>query len=360
MKQRLWWLCYGLVLAAFTIYLTLDTFVLRSQVQTGATEQNTAMFETLSAADETAEDTLLPDTTSENSTDSNSKHHPSHSGMRKKTGGKGKHSAQMPASDSTSESESNSVSAAQTGSDGTSTVLGSFEKDGVSITLTRYRVDGTNVYVADVTADSAQKLQTSFAEDSFGRNVTETTSAIAKAHNAILAINGDYYGGQETGCVIRNGVVYRENNGSKELLCIYADGTMEVIDSGTCTAQELVDRGVWQAFSFGPGLVENSAVSVSADEEVGKAMASNPRTAIGLISANHYVFVVSDGRTEENAGLSLHQLASFMTTLGVKTAYNLDGGGSSTMYFNGEVVNQPTTNGNIRERGVSDIVYFGT
>lgn len=359
MKQRLWWLCYGLILTAFTVYLTLDTFVLRSQVQTGATEQNTAMFETLSATDEAVEDTLHSSANSTDSTGNNAKHHPSHSGVRKKPGGKGIHSSQNSVSDSTSESESNSVSAAQIETDGSTTVMGNIEKDGVSITLTRYRVEGTNVYVADVTADSAQKLQTAFAEDSFGRNVTETTSAIAKAHNAILAVNGDFYGSQETGCVIRNGVVYRENTGSKELLCIYADGTMEVMVSQTCTAQELVDRGVWQAFSFGPGLVENSAVCVTADEEVGKAMASNPRTAIGLISANHYVFVVSDGRTEENAGLSLHQLASFLTTLGVKTAYNLDGGGSSTMYFNGEVVNQPTTNGSIRERGVSDIVYFG-
>jgi exopolysaccharide biosynthesis protein len=88
-------------------------------------------------------------------------------------------------------------------------------------------------------------------------------------------------------------------------------------------------------------------------------MASNPRTAIGVISPNHYVFVVSDGRTSESTGLSLYQLAQFMEGLGCTTAYNLDGGGSSTMYFNGRVVNNPTTNGRIRERGVSDIVYIG-
>ena len=74
----------------------------------------------------------------------------------------------------------------------------------------------------------------------------------------------------------------------------------------------------------------------------------------------HYVFVVSDGRTEESEGLSLLELAEFMDTLGVETAYNLDGGGSSTMYFNGEVINKPTTSGrNIKERSVSDIVYIG-
>ena len=89
-------------------------------------------------------------------------------------------------------------------------------------------------------------------------------------------------------------------------------------------------------------------------------MASNPRTAIGVIDELHYVFVVSDGRTSESSGLSLYELANFMKGLGVKTAYNLDGGGSSTMYFNGNIINNPTTNGkHISERGVSDIVYIG-
>ena len=99
---------------------------------------------------------------------------------------------------------------------------------------------------------------------------------------------------------------------------------------------------------------------VSEDDEVGKAKTSNPRTAIGVIDDLHYLFVVSDGRTNESAGLSLLQLAEFMKELGVTTAYNLDGGGSSTMYFNGEVINNPTTNGrSIVERSVSDIVYIG-
>jgi exopolysaccharide biosynthesis protein len=88
-------------------------------------------------------------------------------------------------------------------------------------------------------------------------------------------------------------------------------------------------------------------------------MTSNPRTAIGIIDSLHYVMVVSDGRTSESTGLTLYQLATFMQTLGVTTAYNLDGGGSSTMYFNGTVINSPTTDGeSIVERSVSDIVYI--
>lgn len=94
-------------------------------------------------------------------------------------------------------------------------------------------------------------------------------------------------------------------------------------------------------------------VSVTENEKVGKAKASNPRTAIDIVDSLHYVFVVSDGRTEESEVLTLYQLAEFMQNFGVQTAYNLDGGGSSTLYFNGEVVNHPATNGrNISERSV--------
>ena len=104
---------------------------------------------------------------------------------------------------------------------------------------------------------------------------------------------------------------------------------------------------------------ESSTGTADQNEEVGMALASNPRTAIGILGEKHYVYVVSDGRTEESAGLSLYELSEFLQELGCKTAYNLDGGGSSTMVFQGEVVNKPTTGGDrISERAVSDIVYI--
>ena len=109
--------------------------------------------------------------------------------------------------------------------------------------------------------------------------------------------------------------------------------------------------------SFGPALLIDGEIAVSSGEEVGRAMASNPRTAIGIVDDLHYLFVVSDGRTNASEGLSLRELAQVLEELGAKTAYNLDGGGSSTMVFQGQVVNNPTSNGKrITERSVSDIV----
>ena len=238
-------------------------------------------------------------------------------------------------------------------------LIGEYQNDQASIKLYEYNYENTAVYAADIVVSSSEYIKTAFANGYYGKNVTEKTSYIAQQNDAILAINGDYYGARENGYVIRNGVVFRDSNDGRDLLCIYADGTMKIVNSAEQSAQELVDNGVWQAFSFGPALVQNGQIDVAVNEEVGKAMASNPRTAVGMIDPCHYVFVVSDGRTSESKGLSLYQLATFMQGIGVNTAYNLDGGGSSTMYFNGEIVNYPTTSGkSMKERGVSDIVYI--
>ena len=236
-----------------------------------------------------------------------------------------------------------------------------YQDGNISIRLSAYRVEDSAVYVADIQLASPEYLKTALADNAYGKNLTEKTSVMARSAGAILAINGDYYGVQESGYVLRNGVLYRDTPVSgKEDLVIFADGSFRIIREDEISAQSLLEAGAEQILSFGPALVENGEVSVEKGQEVSRAKSGNPRTAIGIVGENHYVFVVSDGRTSDSQGLSLYELAEFMQSLGVTTAYNLDGGGSSTLYFNGQVVNQPTTNGKkIQERSVSDIVCIG-
>ncbi|MCC3172899.1 phosphodiester glycosidase family protein [Streptococcus sanguinis] len=239
----------------------------------------------------------------------------------------------------------------------------SYSDDNISVTLTKKTVSNTQVYIADVTVSSSEYLKTAFAQNTYGNNVTAKTSETAANNNAILAVNGDYYGANTTGYVIRNGVVYRDTvreDSSNGDLAIYKDGSFKIIYEDQVSADQLVKDGVVNLLAFGPSLVENGEIVVDTNSEVGQSMSSNPRTAIGIIDENHYIIIVSDGRTSESEGLSLYQMAEIMKSYGVKTAYNLDGGGSSTLYFNGQVINKPTTNGNtISERSVSDIVYIG-
>ena len=384
MKKHTWTIVFTCFLLAFTVFLGMDTFVLSSVYQTDVTGMNTEMFpqaevsvnragEGSEEKDQTAGEEQKNQTAAEDGDgeedrdgeeddDSEGSSSDSVSGaspQRKKPGSSSKH---RPGSSSKSRSSFDEEEAAEEAAEVTTDNAGNsetYEDENVKITYTQYTTNGTTIHVADVRLSSAEYLKTAFANDTYGKNVTEATSSIAEAHDAILAINGDYYGVQEKGYVIRNGIVYRDKAGDSQVLCIYADGSMKIIDPSAVTAQELVDQGVWQAFSFGPGLVEDGEISVSLDSEVGRAKASNPRTAIGVIDDLHYVFVVSDGRSSDSEGLSLYELASFMDQLGVQTAYNLDGGGSSTMVFRNQIINNPTGGFGDREREVSDIVYIG-
>ena len=251
-------------------------------------------------------------------------------------------------------------SSGSTSSTSSGTVIGTYSDTKSKITVTQYRAYDSNIYVADVEVTDGTSILSAFANNTYGRNITDTTSDMAEENNAVLAINGDYYGARQSGYVIRNGVVYRNQGSNGEDMVISKDGTLSFISESDTTTDSLIQKQAWQVLSFGPVLVENGEVAVTENDEVGMAMASNPRTAIGTIAKNHYLFVVSDGRTSESAGLSLYELANFMKSLGATNVYNLDGGGSSTMVFQGEVVNNPTTNGNkISERAVSDILYIG-
>ena len=260
-------------------------------------------------------------------------------------------------------STSSNATAASQAAKTASVTDSSYKDDNISVNLSETTVNSTQVYVADITLSSSDYLKTAFAQNAYGTNVTAKTSVTAADNNAILAVNGDYYGANSTGYVIRNGVVYRNTvreDSSNGDLAIYKDGSFKVIYEDQISAEQLVNDGVVNLLAFGPALVENGEIAVDTNSEVGQAMASNPRTAIGIIDENHYIIVVSDGRTSESEGLSLYQLAEVMKSYGAKTAYNLDGGGSSTLYFNGQVINKPTTGGNkISERAVSDIVYIG-
>lgn len=312
MKRHFASMVFALILAAYTVYAALDTFVIvrvltPDTLPTATAEASTAPTEAPTAAPTAAEPPAEQATTAPISTDTE------------------------------------------------------YHDDQIDIVLTTMRIENTTVYVADVQIADISLLKTALAGNTYARNLTETTSVQAANAGAILAINGDYYGAQERGYVLRNGVLYRASAQSgTDALVIGADGNFRIITEGETSADTLVREGAWQVLTFGPALINGGQVTVSSSDEVGRAMTSNPRTAIGQISEGHYLLVASDGRTKESTGLSLRQLAELMQSLGAQVAYNLDGGGSSTMVFQGRVVNNPTTNGrSIRERSVSDIVYIG-
>ena len=239
-----------------------------------------------------------------------------------------------------------------------------YKDSNIEIKIIQKREYDTEIYIADIKIKDFHLMKTALANNTFGLNIKEKPSAMAKRVNAILAINGDYYGFREKGYVLRNGLLYDPNrvprDNKSDILIINNDGTFTIQKEAKESSTAIYERGAWQVFCFGPGLISDGEILVNEKSEVAAHKASNPRTAIGYIEEGHYVMLVSDGRTPASAGLSLYQLALVLKDYGAKDAYNLDGGGSSVMIFNGKIINQPTSNGeDIRERSSSDIVYIG-
>ena len=368
MRRPRFEIVFSLLLAAFTVYALLDTFVIPRQyesvenaaaqewreIQPSADTATEKLKEIQPSADTAAEELteIQPSAPQENGDTTRRR-------KRGKSGAGGKTAAVTDTDDASRKAAETTDGASRTADASATEILGAWSDENVSVTVTQYRAYDTDIYVADVTLSAPEFLKTAFAGNAYGRNIKEKTSVMASENNAILAINGDYYGARERGYVIRNGVLYRETPAGGDVLAIMADGSFQIADDRTVTAKELLDAGAVQALSFGPALLKDGVIAVTEGQEVGKAMASNPRTAVGVLGDLHYLFVVADGRTEQSAGMSLHELAEFLQRLGADTAYNLDGGGSSAMVFDGEIVNRPTTSGNsVKERSVSDIVYI--
>ena len=233
----------------------------------------------------------------------------------------------------------------------------SYKSSTVDITVKTYTVRDTyskitSYHVADIYVKNVTSIRTA-AGRSFDTRYERTVKDIAKDAGALLAIDGDTYARVKNSFIVRNGVLYRDKPIEDTDICIlYRDGHMETKKWGTFTMEEVVASDPWQVWEFGPALLDEDGHAV----EITHKLASwNPRAAIGYYEPGHYCFVVVDGRDHDwSEGVRLSALSRMMEDLGCKVAYNLDGGDSAQMYWNGEIISKSRN----ESRVVSDIIYI--
>lgn len=233
----------------------------------------------------------------------------------------------------------------------------SYLDENIDIKIEKIEENGVVFYVAEVKLSSPEYLRTALAEGKFGKNIKAKTSVMAKENDALFAINGDYYGFNDDGVIMRNGQVLRvePRTYGRCGLVIDQNGDLLIVDENELTREKLEEINAVQCFSFGPTLIINGEININ---ETGTSKSNNPRTAIGQVDTLHYIFIVVDGRTEQSKGMEFPELAEELKKRGCKTAYNLDGGGSTTMWFNGQVINFPHDGKRAGEREISDIIYI--
>jgi len=252
-----------------------------------------------------------------------------------------------------------------------SSTIDESEHTSVSYVKGTRSIDGKDVtyYLVEINLKSISDLRTQLATNSsgqYGSNITQSFSSIVKeaeevsGKTVLAAISGDYaFWSGRAGYVIRNGVSYRssQRTTSGEDFAIFKDGSILSYNESDVdfSSLEEINNGCYQNWCFGPTLLDNGNIAVEEDEEIdGRSKSDNQRTALGYAGNNHFYFLtteVSGGRnSKSSSSFSLYNLAEFFKELGCTYAYNLDGGGSVSMYVNGDYPIEA-------DRKLGDIIY---
>jgi len=228
----------------------------------------------------------------------------------------------------------------------------SYRSHDVYVTVTKEQRSGAVYFVADIYIRNIDNFRTAFAQDEYGKSISESVVAMAKRNQAIIATNGDYYGIRDHGVCIKNGVVYRTEPFA-DVCALYYDGTLRTFKRRDFSMSDAVRDGVYQAWSFGPELLHNGE---TVSEFSWSIQSENPRCAIGYYEPGHYCLVVIDGRKKGySEGMTFQEMSKMFYEMGCRAAYNMDGGQSAQMVFLGALVNRPAAGG----RDTSDIIYIG-
>ena len=196
---------------------------------------------------------------------------------------------------------------------------------------------------------------------------------VTSENGCVLAINGDYACGRysmknaKVGILIRDGKIFWSKtkpstySGFPNLDClaVYPDGRMEVYDSDEKTAEEYIDMGVSQVYSFGPWMIRDGMIN---DDVYRFGKENAPRTALGMVEPGHYWAVMLEGRHKESKGASIAWMTELMQSKGCTVAFNLDGGETSVICFMGKQIctvgGANNAAGNARRE--SEFLYIGT
>lgn len=186
------------------------------------------------------------------------------------------------------------------------------------------------------------------------RMITELPEIQARKANAVVAFTGDYIGytSNRKAVMIRNGITYY-NRDETTTLAIMPEGTLNVYAKGETNAEKLVSQGVKDSFSFGPLLLNNGAIVYNKGDTV-----ITMRVVFGYTDPYHYVTLVT--QRDRLKQMSYMMTAEVMKRYGVKVAYNLDGGHSTSLVFMGKELSLLGKDGkkHTNIRGLSDIIIF--
>ena len=234
-----------------------------------------------------------------------------------------------------------------------------YEDPTIHVRVESGRYQECDYWLARIKIASPTQLRTVSA-GGFNTGMTMTGTSLAKRVNAVLAVDGDYYFYTGKGYILRQGVLYQNIlDGSTDVLLIDEEGDFHVVRyavQGSVTP-EINGKKVINAMYFGPALViDGEPVREATGHNMAQDM-GRQRMCIAQVGPLEYMCICCAGPARGSNGMTLPTWVEFVSSFGVKTAYNLDGGDSTMLIFNFEKVNDVNNNSS---RKISDIIYFAS
>ncbi len=233
-----------------------------------------------------------------------------------------------------------------------------YDDGSLSVRIEKDIAFDTNVYYVYVTVTDPGQLRTALSAPYPSKQWT-TAATIAKRNNAVLAINGDFFSYHQTGYVVREGKELRKAPvSSRDTLIIDENGDLTIIDHSSNKSIEEFPREIRQAFCFGPGLIIDGEIAQFKYAE--KTSCGYPTKAQRMIFCQleplSYLFFATEGPEQNQPGLTIPECVSLLKDLGIRQAYNLDGGNSTSVVLCGTKINAVGA----KVRDIGDIIYFAT
>lgn len=236
----------------------------------------------------------------------------------------------------------------------------SYVSENVNIKLTTETAYDSVINIAEIYVRDVKYLKTAFAGGEYNKSWSDKklVGELAQENNAIFAVNGDQCTARRQSIVVRDGILYRESL-FEDVAVLNYDGTLETYSQNEFDINKIKTDGAWQAWNFGPVLLTNGQPMTEFNSKV---KVKNPRTAIGMIEPLHYLIITVEGRDKTTVidgeefvskGITMNELSQWFYDKGCVTAYNMDGGETSSMMFNEQTYNSMKS-----AREVTDIIYI--
>lgn len=220
----------------------------------------------------------------------------------------------------------------------------SYRSQNVALELTQERMYDSLVHIVDVYIQDITSFHTVACAEAFGKNKT-IAQMEQELPGALTITSSDQFRNRnkgQWGLIVSDGMLYSDKTNVYDFGVLFLDGTMEVYYAGETDLQSLAQRGIRQAWTFGPALVKDGVRTESYDGAPARMQSKNPRVAIGYYEPGHYCLVMVDGTRgsdSDSQGATLDELTELFLTLGCTEALNLDGGGTVGMSFGGNALN---------------------